>query len=74
MKITKAHKDLSYLITGAAKEVHKAIGPGLLESVYHKCMIAELKARKLNFTSELIVPINYKGQKNHNILEDRFIY
>lgn len=52
---------LTYDIIGAAIEVHKILGKGLLESVYHKCMIEELKLRKINFKSEFKVPINYKG-------------
>ncbi len=53
--------DLTYQIVGAAIEVHKTLGPGLLESVYHKCLKQELLLRKLKFVSELIVPVNYKG-------------
>ncbi|MCJ7553800.1 MAG: GxxExxY protein [Ignavibacteriaceae bacterium] len=53
--------DLTYQIVGAAIEVHKALGPGLLESVYHKCLKQELLLRKLRFVSELLVPVNYKG-------------
>ena len=53
--------DLTYQIIGAAIEVHKALGPGLLESVYHKCIKQELFIRQMDFVSELIVPINYKG-------------
>lgn len=54
MRITKSDiKDLSYLITGAAIEAHKTIGPGLLESVYHKCMITELKYKTLAFHKNL---------------------
>lgn len=53
--------DLTYQIVGAAIEVHKALGPGLLESVYHKCLKHELLKRQLNFVSEFVVPVNYKG-------------
>jgi GxxExxY protein len=60
--ITKSYlKDLIYKVNGAAIEVHKALGPGLLESVYHKCMKHELSLRHINFQSELIIPVNYKG-------------
>jgi len=62
MNLTKSQiKDLTYQVNGAAIEVHKALGPGLLESVYHKCLIHELNTREISFTSELIVPVNYKG-------------
>jgi GxxExxY protein len=60
--ITKRYlTDLIYQVNGAAIEVHKNIGPGLLESIYHKCMIKELALRGINFKSELVVPIEYKG-------------
>jgi GxxExxY protein len=60
--ITKRELDeLTYQILGAAIEVHKALGPGLLESVYHKCLKQEFKHRKLFFASEFIVPVSYKG-------------
>lgn len=62
MRLTKAQiKDLTYQINGAAIEVHKSLGPGLLESVYHKCLVHELNIREISFTSELLVPVNYKG-------------
>ena len=54
-------KDLVYQVNGAAIEVHKHIGPGLLESVYHKCMVKELVIRGINFQSEVTIPIEYKG-------------
>ena len=60
--MTKQYIDeLTYNIVGAAIEVHKNIGPGLLESVYHKCLKHELIIRKLNFASEFLVPLEYKG-------------
>ncbi|NOX18031.1 MAG: GxxExxY protein [Chlorobi bacterium] len=62
MSLTKTYlKDLIYKVNGAAIEVHKNLGPGLLESVYHKCMKRELTIRNIEFESELIIPINYKG-------------
>jgi GxxExxY protein len=54
-------KDLIYKVNGAAIEVHKTLGPGLLESVYHKCMKKELELRQISFESELKVPLVYKG-------------
>ena len=53
--------NLIYKVNGAAIEVHKEIGPGLLESVYHKCLIKELSLREIKFESELLVNVNYKG-------------
>ncbi len=62
MEVTKKYlTDLVYRVNGAAIEVHKALGPGLLESVYHKCMKKELSLRGIQFQSELLVPVNYKG-------------
>lgn len=62
MRITKSYlTDLIYQVNGAAIEVHKALGPGLLESVYHKCMKQELTLRNINFVSEKLVPVLYKG-------------
>jgi len=63
MKLTKTYlKDLVYKINGAAIEVHRELGPGLLESVYHKFMIHELSLKGISFESELTIPILYKGQ------------
>ena len=61
MVTKKELKDLIYKVIGAAIEVHKYLGPGLLESIYHKCLIQELTLRGINFESELIIPIDYKG-------------
>ena len=54
-------KDLVYKVNGAAIEVHKHLGPGLLESVYHKCLIRELELKEIKFQTELSIPIEYKG-------------
>lgn len=60
--MTKSYlKDLIYKVNGAAIEVHKTLGPGLLESVYHKCMVHELTLRNVNFKTKLAIPVNYKG-------------
>jgi GxxExxY protein len=59
--MTKSYlKNLIYQVNGAAIEVHKNIGPGLLESVYHKCMEKELTYRGISFQTELRIPIQYK--------------
>ncbi len=60
--LTKSYlNDMSYKIVGCAIEVHKHLGPGLLESVYQDCMRQEFKIKSMNFKSQLLVPINYKG-------------
>ncbi|MBX9806720.1 MAG: GxxExxY protein [Flavobacteriaceae bacterium] len=60
--MTKTYlKDLIYQVNGCAIEVHKHLGPGLLESVYHSCLKKELTLRGFDFQTELIIPINYKG-------------
>jgi GxxExxY protein len=55
------YEDLTREIIGAAIEVHKTVGPGLLEGVYEECLCHELKLRNLSFERQLIVPIIYKG-------------
>jgi GxxExxY protein len=55
------HQDLTREIIGAAIEVHKALGPGLLEGVYEECLCHELTLRNLRFERQFIVPITYKG-------------
>jgi len=59
--ITQKYLDeLPYNVIGCAIEVHKIIGRGLLESAYHQCLKEELRYRKINFLTELKVPIIYK--------------
>ncbi|MFC4142156.1 GxxExxY protein [Pedobacter mendelii] len=54
-------KQLSYDITGYAIKVHKALGPGLLESVYEKCLKFELERNGHHVIQKAIVPIEYDG-------------
>ena len=61
--------DLSSNIISAAIEVHKDLGPGLLESVYQSCMIVELLNRNMKVESEVAVPVFYRGIK---VNEDGF--
>lgn len=62
MEISKTYLNkLSYNIIGAAIEVHKALGPGLLESVYQQCLSKELKMRQIRHISEFKIPYSYKG-------------
>lgn len=55
--------ELTFNVIGAAIEVHKNMGSGLLESVYQQCMIEELTNRNINFVSEFKVPVVYKGKE-----------
>lgn len=48
-------------VIGAAIEVHRTIGPGVLESTYHKCLRRELSLRGMPFVSEVKLPLEYKG-------------
>ncbi len=50
------------LIVDAAFEVHKELGPGLLESVYEYCLVQELKSRDLYVESQVKLPVIYKGK------------
>jgi GxxExxY protein len=54
---------LSHEIIGAAIEVHKTIGPGLLESAYEECLSQELSIRSIPFEQQVELPIEYKGMK-----------
>ena len=53
--------DLTFEVIGSAIEVQKNMGRGLFESVYHKCMVEELKLRNINFQSEFKIPVTYKN-------------
>jgi GxxExxY protein len=55
-------QDLSFKIIGSAIEVHKQLGPGLLETVYEDCLVYELEARGLKVRSQIQIPIVYKGK------------
>jgi GxxExxY protein len=60
--ITKKYvTQLSYDIVGCAINVHKSLGPGLLESVYQKCLNHELIKAGFGVKRQIIVPINYDG-------------
>ncbi|WP_111672240.1 GxxExxY protein [Algoriphagus litoralis] len=62
MKLTKAFLDeLTYEINGAAIEVHRSLGPGLLEKVYKSCLAREFELRSINYQQELLIPVDYKG-------------
>ena len=50
-------------ILGAALEVHRYLGPGLLESAYEECLCHELRLRGLSFQRQVELPVEYKGLK-----------
>jgi len=54
-------KEITEKIIGAAIEVHKTIGPGLLESAYEECQAREMQLRGLNFARQVPLPVAYKG-------------
>lgn len=59
-KYQKAHA-LSTQVIGAALEVHRLMGPGLIESIYERCLMHELALRGIKAVNQTVVPIEYKG-------------
>ena len=57
------HEALTEQIIGAAVDVHRALGPGLLESAYEECLCHELHLRGLTFERQVSLPVEYKGVK-----------
>lgn len=57
----KEVNQVAYEIVGCAIEVHKQVGPRLLESVYEICLVQELKVKSFQIVRQLSVPITYKG-------------
>ena len=53
--------ELTGAVIGAAIEVHRALGPGLLESAYEECLAHELKLRDIEFARQVPLPITYKS-------------
>lgn len=49
-------------VVDALYTVHRELGPGLLESVYEKCLAVELAARKLAFARQVAVPVSFRGK------------
>ncbi len=54
--------ELSEKLIGAAIEVHRALGPGLLESAYARCLCIGLEERGISFRREVAVPVIYRGR------------
>src|SRR5438552_18853577 len=65
-ELTKARKglnELTEMVIGCAIEVHRALGPGLLESTYEICLCRELSIRGIPFERQVSIPVEYKGVK-----------
>ena len=58
-----AENELTHQIIGAAIEVHRMLGPGLLESTYEECLCHELSQRGIPFERQKPIPVVYKGVK-----------
>jgi GxxExxY protein len=54
--------ELSQAVIGAAIEVHKHLGPGLLESIYESCLCRELETNSICFQRQVSLPVHYKGE------------
>ena len=61
--------DIAYKIVSCAIEVHRHLGPGLLESVYKPCMIEEIRLKEMFVASEIHIPVFYKGKDLGGILK-----
>ena len=59
---------LSGEIIGAAIEVHRILGPGLLESLYEEALVMEMELRKMTVSRQVEVPVEYKGRPLKNAL------
>jgi GxxExxY protein len=57
------HEELTERVIGAAIEVHRALGPGLLESAYEECLCHEFHLQGISFERQRPLPVEYKGVK-----------
>lgn len=70
---------LTWEVIGAAIEVHKTLGPGLLESVYEECLCRELQLCEISYERQKSLPVEYKGEmldcgyRLDLLVEDRLI-
>ena len=71
--------ELTYKIIGCAYDVHKELGPGLLESTYEKCLCFEFEKLGIKYERQKELPINYKGMTLDNgyridvLVEDKIV-
>ena len=54
---------VSKAVIGAAIEVHRNLGPGLLESIYESCLCRELERSSIGFQRQISLPVRYKGEE-----------
>jgi GxxExxY protein len=54
---------ISDAVIGAAVEVHRQLGPGLLESSYHACLCREMELRAIAYHTQIPLPLDYKGEQ-----------
>ena len=69
MLIEASFNSLTGEILAAAIEVHRELGPGLLESTYSQCLEFELTSRKLRFVTQRTIPIVFKGMALRRAIE-----
>ena len=58
---TQRENQITETVIGRAIEIHRTLGPGLLESAYEECLCYELKEARLSFRRQVLLPLNYKG-------------
>jgi GxxExxY protein len=62
-EITPRINHITHKIVTAAMKVHTVLGPGLLESAYHACLLHELRKQELRVASQVGLPVIYEGEK-----------
>ena len=67
------YEEVTYLIIGAAMEVHKVLGNGFLEAVYQRALEHELKLRNIPFEAQVRLPVYYKGELVGDYIADFLI-
>lgn len=79
LELSEELNALSYKVIGLAIEVHRQLGPGLLESAYQACLIYELQKAGLKVEKEISLPISYKeikldqGYRIDLLIEDKLV-
>lgn len=73
MLTRKFLEELEYKVTGACIEVHKRLGPGLLENVYQQCLIREFEFQNILFSSQHLVNVSYRDMELDTLLRADFL-